>query len=265
MLWQEQSWPTLTQVDKDLPVVIPLGACEQHGPHLPVFVDSIQVSEIARRIEQRLSDQILLAPTLWLGCSHHHKDFAGTLTLPPSLYIQVIQEVVRSVLRAVFRRILLLNGHGGNTTPGTAALSELVAMDDAADDAYLALATWWQIAGEVIRPEMVGVTQPVVAHAGAYETSLIMALRPDLVDTEKIKARSPVLKDKWFNSDDDAGKRLAVFRRFHRFTADGPMGKPEEASVDSGNKILEAVTAEITQFLQDYARWPQLPVLSQPK
>lgn len=259
MLWEEQSWPKLKRMDKNTPVVVPLGACEQHGPHLPVFVDSIQVMAIAHGIERNLRDKILLAPNLWLGCSHHHRDFPGTITLPPSLYIQVVQEVARSVLRAGFRRVLFLNGHGGNVAPGTDALSELVAMDDEAEDTYLALATWWKVAADVIRPEQVGVTQPVVAHACAYETSLMMSLRPDLVDTDRIKARSPVLKNKWFNSDDDAGKRLAVFRRFHRFTADGCMGRPEEATAETGAKILDAVTAEITEFLQDFAQWPELP------
>ena len=87
MLWQEQSWPAMREMNKQLPVVVPLGSVEQHGHHLPLFVDSIQVSAIAERVEERssLKNEILLLPTFWLGSSHHHMDFPGTVSVLPSL------------------------------------------------------------------------------------------------------------------------------------------------------------------------------------
>src|SRR5436189_4959196 len=105
MLWQELSWPAIAAANKQTPVVIPLGSCEQHGQHLPLFVDTIQVSAIAERVERALAEQVFLMPTLWLGSSHHHKDFPGTISVPPLLYARVIQDVARCVMRAGFRRI----------------------------------------------------------------------------------------------------------------------------------------------------------------
>ena len=262
MIWEELSWPRFRELNKDVPVVVPLGACEQHGPHLPVFVDTIQVSQIARRVEAQLADKILLAPTLWIGSSHHHQDFPGTISVLPSLFGQIVQELIRSILRAGFRRVFFLNGHGGNIAPAQCALTELIAMDDQANDTHLALASWWRVAADGIRPEQIGLSQPVVAHACAYETSLMLALRPDLVKLSQLPPRRPpVLRDNWFHSEDDSSQRVTVFRRFHRFTADGAMGWPHEATANHGHAILDAVTQQIVAFLQDFANWPSLPAL----
>jgi len=152
-----------------------------HGHHLPVFVDTIQVHSLAEKIERQMGDRVLMAPTLWLGSSHHHKDFPGTLSLAPSVYTRVIQSLALSVLRAGFRRLFFLNGHGGNEILGGQALAELVAENDEADQACLALASWWAVGAEAIAPARHGLTTPFVSHACEYETSLMLALRPELV------------------------------------------------------------------------------------
>ena len=89
MLWEELAWTNFRELNKELPVVVPLGACEQYGPHLPVYVDTFQVTQIGRRVEAQLVDELLLTPTLWLGSSRHHKDFPGTISVRPSLFSQM--------------------------------------------------------------------------------------------------------------------------------------------------------------------------------
>ncbi len=262
MNWDELSWPQFRDVNKDLPVVVPLGACEQHGPHLPVFVDTIQVSRIARQVESQLADNILLTPTVWIGSSHHHKDFPGTISVIPSLFGQIVQEVARSIVRAGFHRVFFLNGHGGNIAPAHSALTELVATDDQLNDTHIALASWWRVAAEGIQNQNIGLNQPVVSHACAYETSLMLALRPDLVNLSQLpRKRAAVLRDNWYHSEDDSSQRVSVFRRFHRFTADGVMGQPQEATADHGTAILNAVVEQTVAFLRDFANWPMLPIL----
>lgn len=260
MRWDELSWPQLDALDRDLPIMVPLGSCEQHGPHLPTFVDTIQVSEIARRVEAQLASQIVVVPTQWLGSSHHHRDFPGTISLKPTQYVSVIQEIARSILRAGFRRIFFLNGHGGNIAPAATALVDLIADDDEADSAHLALSSWWRVASEGLRSELIGVSQAVMAHACAYETSLMLAIRPELVDRSKITARpDPALHDAWFHSEDDSRQRVTVFHRFSRYTTDGVLGKSPEASAEQGAIILEAAVRDVSAFLHDFARWPMLP------
>ena len=228
MLWHEQSWPQIQAIDKNLPVVVPLGSLEQHGKHLPLFVDSIQVESVGREAEKRLKERVLLLPTLWLGCSEHHLDFPGTVSVPPSLYSQVIKSMTRCILRAGFRRIMFLNGHGGNETPGAQALTEMIGESDQADDAYLVFGSWWQVAAPAIESDKVGTVSSSITHACEYETSMMLFLRPDLVHKEKAVERPPVLTNEWLHGEH--GVRVRMFRRFHRLTAAGSMGNPSNAS-----------------------------------
>ena len=261
MWWHERSWPEIEALDKRLPVVVPLGSIEQHGRHLPLSVDTTQVTAIAESAERELGDAALFLPTLWLGCSEHHKDFPGTVSLPPSLYAQNIKSIVRSVLRAGFTRIFLLNGHGGNETPATHALTELVGEDDVADAAYLVFASWWQVGAEALAPQRHGLTTPAISHACEYETSLMLALRPDLVHPDTARDAVPTLSRPPWISSGGGGGHVRMFRRFHRLTATGSMGCPTAASAEKGQSMLAALTADITTFVRDYATWPDLPVL----
>jgi creatinine amidohydrolase len=259
MLWHEKTWPEIQSLDKRLPVVIPLGSLEQHGHHLPLLVDTIQVTGIAEEAERRLADRILLLPTLWLGSSDHHRDFPGTVSVAPSLYTEMIKAVVRSVLAAGFARVFLLNGHGGNAVPGAQALSELVAESDQADSAYLVFASWWDLAKDALAPEKHGMQSPTLTHACEYETSLVMALRSDLVHLDRAQQSSAVLDNRWTHSE--RGGKVRVFHRFSRFTAAGNMGQPRAATAEKGNSIFASVVDEVCAMLEDFATWPDLPAI----
>ncbi len=256
MLWHEQTWPSIQSLDKQLPVVIPLGALEQHGHHLPLFVDTIQVTSIAERVEQRLVNQIILTPTMWLGNSQHHKDFPGTISASPSLYSQMVTTIAISVLRAGFRRLFFLNGHGGNQVPGAQALSELVAENDAANDAYVTFSSWWHVGREGIRPDRHGLTTPFVSHAGEYETSVMLFLRPDLVHMDRIQFQGPRLNDRWQNIE--YGGPVEVYKRYSNLVAAGSMGSPQAATTEKGKGMVDAVVDEIVCFLEDFQAWPHL-------
>ena len=256
MLWHEQSWPKLAEIDKSVPVVIPLGACEQHGHHMPVFADTIQVEAVATRVEAALGDRILLAPTLWLGSSHHHKDYPGTISVLPSLYSQIIKSIAMSFVGAGFQRVFFLNGHGGNEVPGAAALSELVAEQDKADNVCLAFGSWWRVASDAMAPDKHGMTTPGVTHACEYETSLMLFLRPDLVQMNHVQHAKPVMDNAW--SASEGGKKVNVFHRFSRLTARGNMGSPHEATAEKGRSMLEAVVNDVQACLKDFATWPHM-------
>ena len=97
----------------DRVVILPLGAIEQHGPHLAVSTDTDIVTMVAMAAEEELGDLVMLCPALSFGSSHHHLSFGATLSLSPALYTQVVVDLVGSLLQNGFRRIVLLNGHGG--------------------------------------------------------------------------------------------------------------------------------------------------------
>jgi creatinine amidohydrolase len=261
MLWHDQPWPRLQSLDKQLPVIVPLGSCEQHGHHLPVFVDSLQVTAVAERVEKMMPEQVLLLPTLWLGASHHHLDFAGTVSVPVSLYSEIIKWMARCILRSGFKRILFLNGHGGNETPATQALTELVNEDDAADAAHLVFASWWSVGRKAIAPEKLGLETPFISHADEYETSFILALRPELVRMKEARDEPPPVDNAWANTHYPHLSRVALFHRTHRQTGSGAMGKPTVATAAKGRSILEAVANDVAAFLREFATWPECRAL----
>jgi creatinine amidohydrolase len=193
-------------------------------------------------------------PALWLGCSHHHADFAGTVSVHPDLYSEMIQQMVMCVLDAGFTRVVLLNGHGGNHTPVTHAITNLNGRCDKANDALVVLATWWITAAPSIKADKIGMTTPRVSHACEYETSLLLSLRPDLVAMDKIVESKPAYDNKWFQSE--YGGRVTVMHRFRTLAAAGSMGTPSLATAEKGKRLLDAVVGEIAGFVEDLRTWP---------
>ncbi len=234
-------------------MLIPLGALEQHGHHLPLFVDTLQVEAIAERGEKELHDEILLLPTLWLGCSHHHLDFPGTVSVVPSLYSQMIRGISECILQAGFRRLFFLNGHAGNDVPGPRAILELIVEDERADDAYITFSSWWRVNSEAIAQDKHGMVTGQLTHACEYETSMVLFLRPDLVDMDRVNDVPSALTSKWTHTEHGVCGGVSIFRRFHRLTAPGNMGSPSHATAENGESITAAVVTEVVAFLTELA------------
>src|SRR5215213_2522243 len=170
MLLHEMKWPEVAALSKDTPVVIPIAALEQHGRHLPVFTDSLLLGEVVRRAAERRGDRVLFAPLLWLGNSHHHLDFPGTLSAAPRTYLDLLGDLLENVLVHGFRRVLLLNGHGGNIVPMQQAIFEARQRHRARTDLLLLAATYWPLGS---RPDEVDphFQQAQMGHACEWETS----------------------------------------------------------------------------------------------
>ena len=121
----ELKWPDVAALSRDVPVVIPVAALEQHGRHMPVFTDSMLLGEIVRRAGERLGDRVLWTPLQWLGNSEHHLDFPGSMSAAPRTYLNLLREMAENFIAYGFKRIVFLNGHGGNHVPGSQAVYEL--------------------------------------------------------------------------------------------------------------------------------------------
>lgn len=156
-------------------VVIPLGATEQHGDALPVMTDAAIVTELAARAASiaGVTIDVLLAPTVRVGVSPHHVRFGGTLTLSATTFIAVLVDLVTGLRAQGFRRTLFVNGHGGNDSSMRVAVEMLAA--SAAPGESAAGLSYWTLADA-------GASGfPVPGHAGGFETSAMLAVRPDLV------------------------------------------------------------------------------------
>jgi creatinine amidohydrolase len=232
-------------------VVLPVAAMEQHGPHLPVMVDTLLCGVVARRAARRASGRhpVVVAPTVWSGLSEHHMPFGGTFTLDFATFRSLIECLCRSLERHGFRRVLLLNGHGGNVAALRVVVDELRRLD-----MRLATATYWQVDPVAIADILE--RQSGVQHACEAETSMVMALRPELVDESQFAAAKHV------EAGQAAGQAQAVHSpmKFEERTPSGAIGDPTAASPAKGEKLLEAAAAAVAGVLSDDARWT-LPAL----
>lgn len=245
MQLQEMSWPAVASASKDTPVVLPIAAVEQHGRHLPVFTDSLLLGEVARRAAESLGDRAIWAPLLWLGNSHHHMDFPGTLSAAPRTYLDLLGDLIENMVAHGFRRIVLLNGHGGNIVPGQQAVFEARQRHRERDDLLLLSATYWSLrAGPgPIDPSLV---QTEMGHACEWETSMILRLAPHLV--ADVRSIEPVPQSPSFAP----ASRGWITRERSR---PGHIGDPRAATAEKGEALFRAFARDVVAFLERVIAW----------
>ena len=245
MRLQEMSWPAVAAVSKDVPVVIPIAAVEQHGRHLPVFTDSMLLGEVVRRAAESLKARVIWTPLLWLGNSHHHLDFAGTLSAAPRTYLDLLGDLIDNVVRHGFRRVVLLNGHGGNIVPSQQAVFEARQRYRQRDDLLLLAATYWLLGGQ---PHQVdpSIVQQRMAHACEWETSMILHLAPNLVGD--VSAIEPVPPGAAF---EPATRGWITQER----SPHGHIGDPRRATAEKGQTLFRVFSQDVVSFLERVIGW----------
>jgi len=219
-------------------VVFALGATEQHGPHLPLATDALIGDHLARLIASRLD--AFVGPTVRIGCSSHHLEFPGTLSVDDETFYGIVHGLVRSAERGGFARIVLIPTHGGNFAPLGAALERLEpglrVRVSALTDVRVLLAIAQTGDEEFGVPLSEG-----GLHAGEWETSLLMAARPDLVRLDRGEAG--------YTGDLDAALGAIFGEGVHAVAANGVIGDPTAASPEHGerywDRVVEIVLASI--------------------
>lgn len=226
-------------------VVWPVGALEQHGPHLPVGTDYLTVESLSRAAAQQAAGQIpvLVAPTLPFGSSQHHLPFGGTMSLSTEVYYRIVYELAESLIISGFRKIFIVNGHGGNNE-----LVQLVARDLALKHPVsMAAASYWTVAWDALVALDAHKPGRLPGHAGAFETSLILALHPDLVQEPRP------------HRDNVAGSDPRSFYRPYRAehhgswqAIDGYSDSPDRGDAEKGqaywSAIVDALAAAMVEF-----------------
>src|SRR5215831_13975981 len=204
----------------DKVVIAPLGAFEQHGPHLPFTTDTDIVTAIAAAVERANPDRIVLLPTLWLGHSTHHMRFPGTLDVRQMHYIALIQDLCRSILSMGATKIFLLNGHGGNDVPVRAGLREVKTELADREAVHVLYAAYWMLAAASIREiresELGG-----VGHACEMETSLMLHLHPVRVRMELARRDGPKNRSPYRKADMQYAKPVYAVNEFDEISDSG--------------------------------------------
>lgn len=261
MKFADLTWTEIETFAPETVAVIPLAAIEQHGPHLAVSTDQAIVTAVAERIELELQRLVVLCPTQSFGSSHHHLAFPGTLSISPETYVHVLLDLVESLLKSGFRRIFLLNGHGGNIAPAKHALTILSHRHDDTHQPNIAFASYWELAGAAFcgQPPM---ESPALTHACEYETSLMMHLHPERVYPERVEQGARAASNAYIRwQSDRASRGITMSKGFHCILEDGSNGNPELASAAKGEHLLNCAVAASVQFLGDFVTWPLFPGL----
>jgi len=229
-------------------VILPIASIEQHGPHLPTMTDTRLGYEVAMRAARKAYPKrpVVVTPVVWSGLSEHHMPFGGTLTLSHATFRAVIRDLIDAIIRHGFRDILISNSHGGN----------IVAMQQICDDlapqieATLVATTYVSEAGEALAQHLED--QKGVMHAGEAETSMMLAVEPDLVDTSDLANLTDGMDGGRFLT---AGKASYRWRPFAHVTGNGLAGNPARSTAEKGERILEAGADALAALILDPETW----------
>ncbi|HUF11287.1 MAG TPA: creatininase family protein [Rhodothermales bacterium] len=248
MYWDQLTSPQIDRIDRRIPVILPMAATEQHGPHLPLATDRLIGEYFCRELNERMPESILILPSMSVGCSDHHLDFAGSLSLRHDTFLRHAEDVLKSVIAHRFTRIVLLNSHGGNQGIGQVAFESLGYQNP---QVKVMFATWWKVAAE----ELLHLNESGpggIGHAGEFETSLIMLIAPGLVDTKAMQPPANLASFSWAEADLIRGASASVYRRMRQMTSNGAFGDPSAASAEKGRAITELVVEALAAMLTDF-------------
>jgi len=233
------TWKEVADVDRESVILIPTGSLEQHGPHLPLFTDSLIVTAVAEAVEQQLPKQVILTPTLWLGASGHHLKFPGSLSNDFESYMRAIERVAESLIPHGFTKFFVVNGHGGNTEPNGVAMRKLKAKYP---NLTFGHSGYFAFIGDKAKDILEGPIKEM-RHACEAEASLIMYLAPDLV-------RTHLLRDDGLYPDPTVS---GVIHHFDEITEEGSLGCATYATRAKGEAIFNAAVDGVTREIRTIA------------
>jgi creatinine amidohydrolase len=211
-------------------VVVAFGATEQHGPHLPLATDALLGDHLARLIADRLD--AFVAPTVRIGCSEHHLEFPGTISLTPDTFHRVVADIVASLAKGGFERVVLIPTHGGNFGPLGEAVEKLGPDPGIEVSALTDLTALLAIAQLGERDHGVPMGEGGL-HAGEWETSMLVAIHPELVHMER--------GEPGYTGDPQQAAGAIFGAGIHTISENGVIGDPARSSAENGERYWDEV------------------------
>jgi creatinine amidohydrolase len=231
----EATWTDADATETDL-ALVPVGSTEQHGPHAPLGTDHLTARAVAasgaESYEATNGRAVVVAPAIPVGIAEEHRQFSGTLWVSPDTFRSYVREVVSSLAAHGWNKIVLVNGHGGNT----GALREVSGTITRHDASYAVPFTWFEAAASM--GEM--------GHGGPLETAVLRAIEPDLVREERIEEARDGASERW--GEWVSGTNLAFDAA--EFTTNGVVGDPDAGDAERGEELLERATAALVTLLE---------------
>jgi creatinine amidohydrolase len=237
-------------------VIIPTGSTEQHGHHLPLGTDHETALAVALRAGEQAG--VPVTPVIPFGLSRHHMWAPGTISFSARTYMQVVSEICESLFAHGVRRVLIVNGHGGNNRVLQETMDEL--FTERRGRVVLALCHVLGVAGQIV-PEL---KTMAVGHADVREASIMMWLKPHTVHMERQTGQNPTISGQaapgltrlGFAQVGYGGAALAITQRLEDVVPAGGWGQLEGSSPEFGQRLIEAVATHVAGFLGEFRHVP---------
>jgi creatinine amidohydrolase/Fe(II)-dependent formamide hydrolase-like protein/7-cyano-7-deazaguanine synthase in queuosine biosynthesis len=242
-LLRELTWPEAEKRLEEVDVaLLPVGAIEQHGPHLPLDSDAFDAEYLAHKVAETCSDpKPLVLPLIPYGVSYHHEGFSGTISISPDTLSQLVYEIGMGAARQGITKLVIINGHGGNSP----ALNFAAQMINRDAHIFTCVDT-----GETSDPDVDALAEtPNDVHAGEIETSTTLAVRPDQVRMEKARTFIPQFSSRYLNFT--SKRRVNWYAHTARISPEGVLGDPTKASRDKGKRIWDLMINNLVEFVED--------------
>ena len=257
--YEKLTWPEINQaIEQKQVCIVPCGAVEQHGDHLPLDVDLVCPGGIARGVGEALADRVLVLPTIAYGYTGHVMDFPGTINTHYETFIRQVLDVTKSLAYHGFKKIILLNGHGSNM-PNLDLAARRTNLET---DAECILAAWWNLLS--IDPEFLPSWRESqfpggMAHACELETSLYLYLDEDNVRKDRIHDHISTLNDgNPYIWGDLLGKGPAALVSWtSTYTPRGVIGQPELATREKGELIYNEAVKQLSAIVDFFRNRPR--------
>jgi creatinine amidohydrolase len=244
-LISEMTWPELKRVAEEKgTVIIPSGTNENNGPHLPLSLDSIVAHEMSIRLSQETG--IPVAPLIPWGNSSLFGRYPGTIVIRSEILMELIKDICRSLGRHGFKRFLILTPHLPNIWPIN------IAGEAMRREGYLVLTVdWWRLQNKLCADLTEGKSFPM-GHASELATSLLLALRPDLVLLDEMKGESP--SNPFYLKYSGAYPMLFMYNDMKQLSESGVVGDPRKASREKGEEIIRRCMEYLVELCRDFQR-----------
>jgi creatinine amidohydrolase/Fe(II)-dependent formamide hydrolase-like protein len=242
-LWGELTWPEAEQRLKEIDLaLLPVGAIEQHGAHLPLDTDSFDADALCRQVAECSGvPQPLVLPLIPYGVSYHHDDFVGTISVGPDTLSRMVYEVGRSVARHGIKKLVIVNGHGGNV-PCLQFAAQLINRD-----AHIFTCVE---SGETSDTDVNALAETRNdVHAGEIETSTSLANRPDLVQMDKAEKFVPEFSSHYL--DFSSKRSVDWYARTEKISPTGVLGDPTKASREKGQQMWQLMIDHLVAFVEE--------------
>jgi creatinine amidohydrolase/Fe(II)-dependent formamide hydrolase-like protein len=242
-IWGHLTWPQIDRYLKSVDIaLLPVGATEQHGPHLPLDTDTFDADYLARKVAEACTHpQPLVLPAVAYGVSYHHSDFRGTLSISNESLSQLIYDIGMSAAANGIRKLVIINGHGGNAP----ALNHAAQMINRDARIFVCVDT-----GETSDVDIEALVEtPNDVHAGEIETSAALAVRPHMVRLGEALQEIPRFSSRYLDFTSKRG--VSWYAYTEKISDSGVMGNPLLASAEKGKKIWDIMIAHLTALVED--------------